>query len=308
MALDIDAVLDRRRLKRRLAFWRTSAIVVLVVAAVAAAQWAFDGMGPLAAGDHVARMNVVGVIVEDQDVLDRIDEIAEDDSARALMVYIDSPGGTVVGGETLFKELRRVSERKPVVALMGTTAASAGYMVALGADAIFAREGTLTGSIGVLLQTAEVTDLMAKLGISAEAIKSAPLKAVPSPFEELTPRGRASAQAVVDEMYEMFVEIVRVRRDLSDQELRDVADGRVFTGRTAVANRLVDAIGGEREAREWLQGQHGVSTDLPSLDRDVEEETGLLGGVASAIAEKTLFSERLILDGLIALWHPELRS
>lgn len=308
MALDIDAVLDRRRLKRRLAFWRTSAIVVLVVAMAALAQWAFGGLSPFGPGDHVARLSVVGVIVEDQDVLDRLDEIAEDTAAKALLIYIDSPGGTVVGGESLFKAFRRVATEKPVVAVMGTTAASAGYMVALGADSIFAHEGTVTGSIGVLLQTAEITDLLARLGVSAEAIKSGPLKAVPSPLEELTPSGRAAAQEVVDQMYAMFVEMVGERRGLSEDQLREVADGRVFTGRSAVTHRLVDAIGGEREARAWLESEHDISSDLPSIDRDVTRDSGVIGRLAQALGGKTLFSERLMLDGLVAVWHPDLRS
>jgi len=308
VSLDIDAVLDRRRLKRRLAFWRTSAIVVFVAVAVVLAQWAFGDLNPLGRGDHVARLNVVGVIVEDQDVLDRLDEIAEDDAAKALLIYIDSPGGTVVGGESLFKAFRRVAAEKPVVAVMGTTAASAGYMVALGADSIFAHEGTVTGSIGVLLQTAEITDLLERLGVNAEAIKSAPLKAVPSPLEELTPSGRAAAQEVVDQMYAMFVEMVGERRGLSGDELRAVSDGRVFTGRSAVTHRLVDAIGGEREAREWLESEHSISADLPSIDRDVKRDSSVIGRLARALGGKTLFSERLMLDGLVAVWHPDLRS
>src|SRR3546814_10175780 len=130
-----------------------------------------------------------------------------------------------------------LSEDKPVVAVMGTTAASAAYMVALGADRIFARSGTITGSIGVLLQTAQVTDLLEAIGVTPISIKSSPLKAVPSPVEELTPAAREAAQEVVDAMYRMFVDLVRERRQLTGERLRGVTDGRIFTGRQAVTDR-----------------------------------------------------------------------
>ncbi len=310
MALaDADLVVDRRRLKRQLSFWRLAAIV-LAVAAIGAAVGRF-GAG-IVGGRHVARLTVAGIIVDDPRRSKAIAELVRDGSVRALIVRIDSPGGTVVGGETLYRELRRVAEKMPVVAVMAQTAASGGYMTALGADWIVAREGTITGSIGVLMQSADVTGLLDKLGVSMEAIKSAPLKAVPSPFEPLTPEGRAAAKALVDDMFDMFVGMVIERRGLARAKALEVADGRVFTGRQAKALGLVDAIGGEDTARGWLESERGVRRDLPVKDVKVSREDefwrDVAGQALSAITGKSYLPERLTLDGLVALWHPDLRS
>ncbi len=308
MSFEADSLFDRRRLKRRLSFWRTLAIVVLVVAAVGAIQLAVGGDLPgLAPRAHLARLDVVGVIVEDRDQLEAIEEVAENPAAKALLVYIDSPGGTVVGGEALHGALRKVAAVKPVVAVMGTTAASAGYMVAIGADAVFARAGSLTGSIGVLMQTAEVTELLESLGIATTAIKSAPLKAVPSPLEPLTPEAREVTQALVDQVYDLFVGMVRERRQLEGDRLAEVIDGRVFTGTQALEKGLIDALGGEDEAREWLEREHGIDRDLPVRDIGPAKGFPSVLELAAALIGKKIIPERLRLDGLVAVWHPDLR-
>lgn len=301
MSLDSDAVIDRRKLKRRLSIWR-----LLAIASVAGAILAMiareDGLIPR---DHVARINIDGIIVEDAARGRVLARVAANDRTRALIVSINSPGGTVVGGETLYRQLRDVAKHKPVVAVMGTLATSGGYMTALGTDRIFARAGTITGSIGVILQSTDVTGLLKKLGIEAEAIKSSPLKAVPNPFEPLTEEGRAAARAVVLDMYRQFVEMVAARRKMTPEAARKLSDGRIFTGRQAVENRLIDAIGGENEARAWLQSAHKVAKSLPVhavRSRETPEDMlGLLGRIVG----KTLFSERLTLDGLVSVWHPE---
>jgi len=300
MGLDADLLVDRRRLKRGLALWRIVAIVGIAVLAVVALGRA----GGFPARDHVARLTVDGLVVADRDVLAAIDAVAEDESAKALLVAIDSPGGTFVGGESLHDALRRVAAVKPVVALMGTLATSGGYMVALAADRIYAYEGTITGSIGVILQTAEFTRLLDKLGIRAEAIKSAPLKATPSPLEPLTEQTRAEIQAVIDDMYGRFKAMVAERRGLDPARVRALADGRVFTGRQALADGLIDAIGAEHEARGWLAEARGVSEDLPVIDVEVRQPIDELLASVKGLSKNMVFSERLSLDGLIALWHP----
>jgi protease-4 len=254
----------------------------------------------------VARISIEGIITEDPARDRALARIAEDDHARALIVAINSPGGTVVGGENLYRVLRRVAEKKPVVAVMGTVAASGGYMTAIGADRIYARAGTLTGSIGVILQSADVTGLLKKLGVEPEVIKSSPLKAVPNPLEPLTEEGRAATRAVVMDMYEQFVAMVAERRKLELSAARNLADGRIFTGRQAVDRRLVDAIGGETEARDWLAKTHKVTKSLPVRQIHVRDEPGELLGLVGRIVGKTLFSERLTLDGLVSIWHPDL--
>ena len=306
---EADLIVDRRRLKRHLSFWRVAAIVLAVVA-VAAAVGRFAA--PVIGGRYIARLTVAGVIVDDPRRTKALADLSRDGHAVALIVRIDSPGGTVAGGETLYRDLRRVGEKIPVVAVLADTAASGGYMTALGADWIVARESTITGSIGVLMQTADVTGLLAKLGVTVQAIKSAPLKAVPSPLEPLTDEGRAAVRSVIEDMYEMFVAMVADRRRFDRAKALEVADGRIFTGRQARALGLVDAIGGEDTARVWLETEKGVRRGAPVRDVKIPREDefwrDIAGQAMAAITGKSYLPERLTLDGLVALWHPDLRS
>ncbi len=303
MAFEPDRLIDRRLLKRKLNIWRTLAIVI-AVALVAALFGRFAGYR---SGAYVARLNVENVILDDNRRHQILARIRGDDDAKALIVSINSPGGTVVGGEALYRSLRRVASKKPVVAVMGEMATSAGYMVALGADHIIAREGTLTGSIGVILQTTEISGLLGKLGITTEAIRSSPLKAVPSPFEPLTPEGRAVTRELIADVFAMFRDMVAERRGLTPAQVAALADGRVFTGRMAVGNGLVDALGGEHQARLWLASEKGVATALPVRDIHTRRRFDDLFERLTEIVQKTTLSERLTLDGLISLWHPYVR-
>ena len=226
-----DQIIDRRRLKRRLTLWR-----VLALVAFGAVIWVAlpaDTTGT----DHVARLDIRGTITEDRRLLDAIERLATDSTVRAVIVAIDSPGGTVAGGEAIHAALTRVAAARPVVATMGATAASAGYMVALPAARIFARESTLTGSIGVILQTFEASELLARLGVRPESITSGPLKDQPSPFRPLTEEGRASLNQVVQDMYGQFVRMVAAGRRMSEEAVRAVADGRVLSGARARGGR-----------------------------------------------------------------------
>jgi protease-4 len=301
MSLDADSILDRRRLKRRLTVWRLAAIV----AVFALAFIALFRIDLVTGRDHVAEIGVTGLIVDDDDRSEFLRKVADDGNAKALIVNIDSPGGTTVGGEILYNDIRRVAERKPVVGVIRTLGTSAAYLVAAATDHIISAESSLTGSIGVLIQTAQFTDLLEKIGISAEAIKSSPLKNTPSPLEPLTEESRAATQAVIDDTHAWFIGIVAARRDLPEERLQQVSDGRIFTGRQALQLGLVDELGGRHEAREWLSKTHNISSSLPVLKinrRPVGQ--GIIEKIVSLVG-KTTFSERLTLDGLISLWHPQ---
>lgn len=304
MSLETDTLIDRRRLKRRVSVWRTIAILAVLAAAIVVLNRTKEAPWQKS---YVARLDISGLISEDRERDQTIDRIARDSAVRALIVHINSPGGTVVGGENLFRELRQVAENKPVVAVMGTLATSGGYMTALGADYILARSGSITGSIGVILQTTDVTGLLEKLGISAEAIKSAPLKAVPNPLEPLTEEGREATKVVVMDMYNQFIDMVAERRRLPRDTVVKLADGRVYSGREAANNKLIDALGGENEARDWLAEQRDIPRSTPVREIEVQRKREGLLGMAGSLAGKALFSERLTLDGLVSLWHPDLR-
>ena len=302
MSLDADYVVERRRLKRRLTFWRVLGVVALVAAVVAAAG-RFDLRRQQ---DHVAQIAIGGLILDDPARDEAMKEVADDDKVKALLVKIDSPGGTYVGGEALYESLRQVGEKKPVVAIMGTTATSAGYMSALGSDHIVARSSTLTGSIGVILQTADVTGLLDKIGIKSVVVKSGPLKAQPNPLEKFLPAARKATEAIIADYFDMFVTLVAERRSLSREQVLKLADGRVFSGRQAKKAGLVDALGAEPEARKWLSETHKISDSLPVKEVKVKHEDEPWRDLFDSMIGKVMFSERLSLDGVIALWHPDL--
>ena len=278
-----------------------------MLAVLAALLVAMRGEGLQFGRTHLARLTVSGIITDDRKLVEAVTKLADNDSVKALIVSIDSPGGSVAGGEGLHDAIAHVAEKKPVVAVMGGTAASAGYMIAVPAARIFAREGTLTGSIGVLLETGEVSGLLKTLGIDAEAITSGPLKDQPSLIRPLTPEGRDVLHGLVMDMYDQFVGMVASGRHMEAAKVRELADGRAYTGRQALQLGLVDAIGGEHDARTWLAQAKGVSADLPVDDVST---TGLAGrALLSSLGWmlnslwKSLFSQGVILDGAWAIWQ-----
>ena len=302
MAADIDRIIDRRRLKRSLNVWR-----IIGIFAVASFAILFVNRADiLPKKPHVAVLDIADVILDDPARNDILRDIIEDDEALALIVRINSPGGTFVGGENLYEGLRAVSAEKPVVAVIGNMGTSAAYMAALGTEHIFVREGSLTGSIGVILQTANILELLDKIGIVPVTLKSSEMKAQPNPVEEFTPESREMIAGVIADMYDIFLGIVAERRGVSKDAMRIHADGRVFTGRQALAAGLVDEIGGMREARIWLNAEAEISEKLPIINVTPGiKDSALLDMISGAIG-KTLFSERLNLDGVLALWHPQL--
>jgi protease IV len=300
---DADTIIDRRRLKRRLNFWRIVAVIA-VVAGLIAAVGRFNGGGFT---DYVARIEIDGLILTDKSINRALAKIAEADHARALIVFIDSPGGTVVGGEGLFRALRDVAQKKPVVAVMGNTATSAAYMAALGTDHIIAHAGTVTGSIGVILQTADVTGMLEKLGIKPETVKSGILKAQPNPMETFNPAAREVTVSVIADLHAMFLDMVKDRRGMTEERAASLGDGRIFSGRQALGAGLVDAIGRERDARVWLAESHGIAADLETRDIHEKEDGEFWRQMVSSTVGKVLFSERLKLDGVISLWHPGMK-
>lgn len=303
MSLETDLLLDRRRLKRRLFFWRSFAVLAVLAAVLVALR----GENLRFGRDRVERLVVSGIITQDSRLDNAVDKLVDNGSVKAVIVSIDSPGGSVAGGEALHDAIARVAAKKPVVAVMGGVAASAGYMVAVPAARIFASEATLTGSIGVLLETGDISGLLGKLGVNSDAIVSGPLKDQPSYTKPLSPEGRQVLQGLVMDMYDQFVGMVATGRHMDPAKVRALADGRAYTGRQALNLGLVDQIGGERAAREWLAKEKGVSDKLP-----VEDLT--TGGLTSRVLSsslgwmlnsvwKSVLSQGVMLDGAQALWQ-----
>ncbi|GGA88459.1 Clp protease [Brucella endophytica] len=316
MAQSAEEIIDRRRLRRKLTFWR---IVSLLVAALGAGAltWftgEFDGRKE----PHIAQVKIEGPIQEDSELLERLKEIAESDAVKGVIVTVDSPGGTTAGGESIFDALRKIAEKKPVVAQVGTLAASAGYMIASAADHIVARKTSIVGSIGVLFQYPDVTQLLNKLGIKMEAIKSTPLKAEPNPFTPASEEAKAMIRNVIMDSYQWFIDLVQSRRPLDHAQVVALADGAVYTGRQALQKKLVDQLGGEDEAVEWLKTK-GVNEKLKVIEWKKKESEGFFSAHSAArllarvlgIPEESgsllqeLGGKRLLQPGLLSSWQVE---
>ncbi|TPL13749.1 MULTISPECIES: signal peptide peptidase SppA [unclassified Mesorhizobium] len=318
MALRADDLIDRRRLRRKLTFWRAAAIAIVALGVIAISAWFYrDDFGGSAV-DHIAKVRIEGTITEDDELIERLEAIRKSPRVKGVILAIDSPGGTTVGGESIYEEVRKLAADKPVAAEVGTLAASAGYMIASATDHIVARKTSIVGSIGVLIQYPDVSGLMDKLGVKLEEVKSSPLKASPSPFKPTNEDERAMVRKLILDSYDWFVGIVAERRKMTREQALALADGSIFTGRQGVANGLIDAVGGETEAIDWLVTK-GVDSKLKVVEwKDTERRGGFLFSkamvrtIAGALGLPDysgdiiheLGADRLFLDGLVSVWHP----
>jgi protease-4 len=281
--LERDFYEERRRKWRRSAFWRGFGVAALSAAILA---WSGYGDDLSTRSDQIARLTLDGVIVDDVRRDELLADLAENDSVRAVILRVNSPGGTTAGSEAAIESIRAVAADKPVVAVLGEVAASGGYIAAIAADHVIGRGNTLTGSIGVILEYPDLTGVMARLGVELETVRSSELKAEPSPFRPTNPAARAIEEDLVADSYAWFRGLVGDRRNLSGAALDAVANGQVFTGRIALDRRLIDAIGGEPQAIAWLESRDSGLTGLPVRDWQVETDRG----VAEAILGKVVSS------------------
>jgi protease-4 len=320
MSLETEAVIDRRRLRRSISFWRTIAVLA-AVAVLAGLALGSDQLMGLGERKQIARVTVEGMIFENREQLRLLERIAEAKHVEGLIVFINSGGGTTTGGEALYDALRRVSATKPVVAQFGTVAASAAYITGLATDHIVARGNTITGSVGVILQWAELSQLMDKLGVKVNEIKTGPLKANPSMFSPLDEAGQQAARIMVDDSFKWFLSLVSSRRNVATAAIPGLEQGRVYSGREALGYKLIDEIGGEAEAVRWMEEKRGVTRKLKVVDWKPKKDSGwagLSGAAGSFVAsllglDGSVFARllgedsvlgRLGLDGLVSVWHP----
>lgn len=316
--MDSDTIIERRKLRRRVSFWRASALVLVAVGIIAAVWAAAGGNLGNKSAPHIAKIRIEGTITEDEKLIELIERATKADQVKGVVLAIDSPGGTTAGGEAIYEAVRKLAEKKPVVAQVGTLAASAGYMIACATDHIVARQSSIVGSIGVLVQIPNVKGLLDKIGVEVDTIKSAPLKAEPSPFNETTEAEREMMRAMIMDSFNWFEGIVIERRPLSAEEVRALADGSVFTGRQALQRKLIDELGGPDRARDWLTGK-GLDSGLKVVEWKKPQD-GALGGFPLSLAGlrdwvsgrdgaeerllRRIVGDGVFLDGLLSLWQP----
>jgi protease-4 len=322
MSLDSDVIVDRRRIRRKLTFWRVVAALGVIAAVVAVAVVVSpSGRSAISGSNAIARVKIDGLIRSDQTRVEALERL-EKSSAAAVIVHINSPGGTTAGSEQLYDALMRLKAKKPLVVVVEGLAASGGYIAALASDQIIAQQTSLVGSIGVLFQIPNVSDLLKTVGVKVEEVKSSPLKAAPNGYEPTSPEARAALDSLVKDSYAWFRGLVKDRRNMDDATLQTVADGRVFTGRQAVGLKLIDQLGDEKTAVAWLVAQKKVGSDVPVKDFRLSPRFGDmtflrvtasmaldaigLGAISRQLEQAGVVQavDRFGLDGMLALWQP----
>lgn len=255
---------------------------------------------PFARGGKVAVLPVTGLIADSEATIDQLKKFAKDDSVKAIVLRINSPGGGVGPSQEIYEEVRKLKGKKPVVSSMGAVAASGGYYIACASQKIYANPGTITGSIGVIMQFVNVKDLIEKIGIKGVVVKSGALKDAGSPIREMSPEERQYLQAVIDNVHGQFVQAVADGRKLDIEAVRKLADGRIFSGEQAKALGLVDALGDQEDAvadvarMAKIEGEPRVV--LPPKKKISILE--LLREEAKSIIDETVAKSRLKIDYL----------
>lgn len=293
-----------RKSRRR---WRVAAFVALAIAVVAMAG-GFAINSATGEKDHIARITIDGLITTNPLRLRIIEELVENDNVKAVIVDINSGGGTTAGGEELYEALMQLRSKKPVTTVIAEVGASAAYMTAIASDQVFARRLSIVGSIGVLMQHVNAGKLLDTIGIEFDKVQTGPLKAEPDFNEPLAGPARAGMQALVDDSYDWFVDIVAERRNIDRARTLELADGRILTGRMALKNKLIDAIGGESDAQTWLETEKDVAKGLDIVSHyplPEGEFDRILNYIGSRAQSALGLSGRngVALDGLVSLWH-----
>lgn len=219
-------------------------LLVIVGILVFLFTYGVRGIGePFSSKNKVGVVTIKGLIRDSKDVTDLLDKYEKDDHVRVVVIRIDSPGGGVVPAQEIYDKVLDIKKKKKVVISMGSVAASGGYYIACAGDRIIANPGTITGSIGVIIQFSQIEKLLEKIGLKSTVIKGGKYKDVGSPVREMTTDERALIQGVVDDIYDQFLEVVSTSRNISKEEMKTIADGKIYTGRQALRLGLVDELG-----------------------------------------------------------------
>lgn len=246
----------RHRFLRRLVV--LTAVAFLFLLAVSLYSYFSEGGLGFLAKNSVAIVTVEGVIEESREIVETLDRIAENDAIRAVVLRVDSPGGGVAPAQEIYDAVTRVREHKPVVASLGQLAASGGYYVASACHQIVANAGTLTGSIGVIMELGNLEELLKKVGLQGVIVKAGKYKDIGSPLRPMTDEERRLLEELLENVHTQFIAAVSRGRGMSVDEVRKVADGRIYSGEQALGLRLVDRLGGLRDAVDLAAERAGI--------------------------------------------------
>jgi len=232
-------------------------------------------------GKSVGLVEITGPIVSSDDAVRLIKKYRDNNSVKAIIIRLDTPGGGVAASQEIYEAIRTAKIKKPVVCSMGEVAASGGYYIACGCDSILANPGTLTGSIGVILSYAMVEELMKKIGVKFEVVKAGEVKDMASPFREMSPQERSLLQAMIDDVHLQFMEAVSEGRKIPLDSVKLFADGRVFSGRQALNLKLVDKLGTLDDA-VMLAGEMAGLKETPKVVKERKRRPSLFDMLAES--------------------------
>ncbi|HOP46836.1 MAG TPA: signal peptide peptidase SppA [Desulfobacteraceae bacterium] len=231
-------------------------VVMFVISGISATSSKFSFK------EKVGVISIEGTISQSRKITSQLAKFRKDNQIKAIVLRIDSPGGQVGPTQEIFREIQKIVQSKKVIASLGSVAASGGYYIAAAADKIVAAPGTITGSIGVIMQFIRIEDLLKKIGIDFETLKSGEFKDIGSPGRELTERDREILNAVIQDIQRQFVEGVAIGRNLDLEKVREIADGRIFSGAQARELGLVDELGNFEDAVEIAKELAGIKGEV----------------------------------------------
>jgi protease-4 len=263
-----------------------------------------SGATSFSLGNKVGVVELRGAIADSKNTIEQLVVFAKDDSIKAIVLRVDSPGGGVGPSQEIYSEVARITQDKPIIVSMGSVAASGGYYVAAPANKIFANPGTITGSIGVIMEFTNVLALMDKIGLKTRVVKSGMHKDIGSSVREMTVEEQALLQGLIDDVHSQFVAAVSEGRNLSEEEVRKLADGRIFTGKQALRLGLIDELGGLRAAIFEAARQGGIVGE-PNIVYPEEPSVSLIDYfVGTTLSKVEQFMMTNQTTGLQVMWSP----
>ncbi len=285
MSLDWQILEETKKKWYRKGLWRGILISIILATAI----YLFSNFTNFSSNfSHIARININGIIFDNSEIVEIIDNLAKNDNVKSVLVKINSPGGTVVGSESLYVAINSLSQKKPVISLMGEIATSGGYIVALASNYILARQNTLTGSIGVIVENQNFSKLSEKIGVSIDTTKSGKIKGGQNPLSPLDPLVKINNQKLVNYSFDWFVSIIKKNRNITQSVLELVSDGRTLTGGMAMDLGLIDGIGTEKEALKYLEKNYPDIKGLPIIDIETTSKKSFLNEIINRISIDSL--------------------